>query len=113
MMRKVGLLSAASTKYGKMPYTARDLALLAAKEAIENANINPNAIQGAFVANAFSVSEKQGHLGPLIMSGLGIPDVPATSIESACCSDSFHLRISSSFGLSYSRIIRIISSIFL
>ena len=86
MMRKVGLLSAASTKYGKMPYTARDLALLAAKEAIENANINPNAIQGAFVANAFSVSEKQGHLGPLIMSGLGIPDVPATSIESACCS---------------------------
>jgi len=85
-LRKVYVISAASTKYGKFPYTARDLALLAAKEAIDRIELSPKQIQGAFVSNAFSLSEKQGHLGPLIMSGLGIPDVPSSTIESACSS---------------------------
>ena len=85
-MRKVYVISAASTKYGKFPYTARDLALLAAKEALDRIELSPKQIQGAFVSNAFSLSEKQGHLGPLIMSGLGIPDIPSSTIESACSS---------------------------
>jgi len=85
-LRNVCVISAASTKYGKFPYTARDLALLAAKEAIDRIELNPKQIQGAFISNAFSLSEKQGHLGPLVMSSLGIPDVPATTIEAACSS---------------------------
>ncbi|MBI2126186.1 MAG: acetyl-CoA acetyltransferase, partial [Thaumarchaeota archaeon] len=85
-MRKVYVISAGSTKYGKLPFTARDLALLAAREAIEKIELDPKQIQGAFVSNAFSLSERQGHLGPLIMSGLGIPDAPATTIETACSS---------------------------
>lgn len=85
-MRKVYVIGAGSTKYGKLPFTARDLALLAAREAIEKIELDPKQIQGAFVSNAFSLSERQGHLGPLIMSGLGIPDVPAATIETACSS---------------------------
>ena len=85
-MNKVFLLSAAGTKYGKANLTARDLSMLASKRAIENAGINPQDIQAAFVANAFGMAEKQGHLGPLLMSSLGIPHVPSSTIEAACCS---------------------------
>ena len=81
-MRNVYVLSAGITKYGKFPLSARELALEASKKAIVEAGISPTDIQAAFVANAFSLAEKQGHLGPIIMSGLGIPDVPASTIES-------------------------------
>ncbi len=85
-LRKVALISAGSTSYGKSLLTGRDLALLAAKEALERIQMMPHEIQGAFIANAFGLSERQGHLGPLIMSGLGIPDIPASTIEAACSS---------------------------
>ncbi len=80
------------TKYGKSPLSARELALEASREAILEAGIKPTEIQAGFVANAFSLSEKQGHLGPIVMSGLGIPDVPASTIESACSSGGSAIR---------------------
>lgn len=86
------MLGAATTKYGKSPLTARELALEASKRAITEAGIKPNDIQAGFIANAFSLAEKQGHLGPIIMSGLGIPDVPASTIESACSSGASAIR---------------------
>ena len=85
-LRKVALISAGSTSYGKSSLTGRDLALLAAKQSLERIQMMPHEIQGAFIANAFGLSERQGHLGPLIMSGLGIPDIPASTIEAACSS---------------------------
>jgi acetyl-CoA C-acetyltransferase len=91
-MRNVYVLSAGITKYGKSNLTARELALEASKKAILEAGIKPTDIQAGFIANAFSLSEKQGHLGPIIMSGLGIPDVPASTIESACASGSAAIR---------------------
>lgn len=91
-MESVYVLSAGITKYGKTQLTARELALEASKRAILEAGISPTDIQAGFVANAFSLSEKQGHLGPIIMSGLGIPDVPASTIESACASGSAAIR---------------------
>lgn len=91
-MRNVYILSAGITKYGKFPLSARELALEASKKAIVEAGISPTDIQAGFVANAFSLAEKQGHLGPIIMSGLGIPDIPASTIESACASGSSAIR---------------------
>src|SRR5579864_4674354 len=91
-MRNVYILSADTTKYGKSPLTARELALQASKKAILDANISPADIQATFVANAFSIAEKQGHLGPIVMSGLGVPDVPASTIESACASGASAIR---------------------
>jgi acetyl-CoA C-acetyltransferase len=91
-MRNVYVLSASMTKYGKLPLSARELALEASKKAILEAGISPADIQAGFIANAFSLSEKQGHLGPIVMSGLGIPDVPASTIESACASGAAAIR---------------------
>ncbi len=91
-MRNVYILSADMTKFGKSPLSARELALEASKKAILDAGISPSDIQAAFVANAFSLAEKQGHLGPIIMSGLGVPDVPASTIESACASGASAIR---------------------
>ena len=91
-MRNVYVLSAEMTKYGKSPLSSRELALDASKKAILNANLSPADIQAGFVANAFSLAEKQGHLGPIVMSGLGIPDVPSSTIESACSSGAAALR---------------------
>jgi acetyl-CoA C-acetyltransferase len=91
-MRNVYVLSAGMTKYGKSPLSARELALEASKKTILDAGIKPDLIQAGFVANAFSLSEKQGHLGPIVMSGLGIPDAPASTIESACASGAAAIR---------------------
>ncbi len=91
-MRSVYVLSADMTKYGKSPLSARELALEASKKAIIEAGIGPDEIQAGFVANAFSLSEKQGHLGPIVMSGLGVPDAPASTIESACSSGASAIR---------------------
>ena len=85
-MNKVFLIGAAGTAYGKSNLTARDLSMLASKHAIESSGIKSHDIQAAFVANAFGMAEKQGHLGPLLMSSLGIPHVPSSTIEAACCS---------------------------
>ena len=91
-MRNVYVLSAGITRYGKSQLSARELALEASKKAIVGAGISPADVQAGFVANAFSLSEKQGHLGPIVMSGLGILDVPASTIESACASGSSAIR---------------------
>src|SRR5579875_3167943 len=91
-MRSVYVLNAAMTKFGKSPLSARELALEASKKAILGAGIKPTDIQAGFVANAFSLSEKQGHLGPIVMSGLSIPDAPASTIESACSSGASAIR---------------------
>ena len=85
-MNKVFLIGAAGTAYGKSNLTARDLSMLASKHAIESSGIKSHDLQAAFVANAFGMAEKQGHLGPLLMSSLGIPHVPSSTIEAACCS---------------------------
>ncbi|HEV8360678.1 MAG TPA: acetyl-CoA acetyltransferase, partial [Candidatus Thermoplasmatota archaeon] len=85
-MRRVYVIGAGATKYGKLPATGRELVAEAALDAIHDAGVDPKRIDGAFVANAFGMVEKQGHQGPLLMTALGIPDKPATTIEAACAS---------------------------
>jgi acetyl-CoA C-acetyltransferase len=85
-MRKVYVLGVGGTKYGKLALSGRELAAQAALDAIHDAGIDARRIDGAFVANAFGMIEKQGHPGPLLMTSLGIPDKPATTIEAACAS---------------------------
>ncbi len=91
-MRNVYVLGAGITKYGKSTLTGRELALEASRKAIDEAGISATDIEAGFVGNAFSISEKQGHMGPIVMSGLGIPDAPASTIESACASGGSAMR---------------------
>ena len=85
-MRDVYAVAVGITKYGKHELQARELMTAAADQAIEEAGIDAKQIDGAFFGNAFGMAEKQGHLGPLIMSALGIPETPATVMETACAS---------------------------
>jgi acetyl-CoA C-acetyltransferase len=71
-MPKVYVIGSGSTKYGKFDLKARELMLEASQLALADSGIDAGQIDGAFIGNAFSVAEKQGHLGPLLMTGLGI-----------------------------------------
>lgn len=85
-MRDVCAVAVGITKYGKHDLSARELMTAASDQAIETAGIDATEIDGAFFGNAFGMAEKQGHLGPLIMTALGIPETPATVMETACAS---------------------------
>jgi acetyl-CoA C-acetyltransferase len=87
-MRETWIVGAASNRYGKLAESAREAATRVAMEAIVDADLEPKQIGHTFVANCFGLTEHQGHLGPLINNGLGIPEVPSVSVESACSSSS-------------------------
>ena len=91
-MEKVCVIGAGSTKYGKLNDSIIDIAIQSSVDAIETAGIEPNEIQAGYISNVFGVADKQVHLGPVIMSNLGIPEKPSLSIESACGSGSVSLR---------------------
>ena len=87
-MREAWVIGAASNRFGKMPETGREAATRVALEAIRQSGLEPKDIGYTFVSNCFGLTEKQGHVGPLINGGLGIPEVPSCTIESACSSSS-------------------------
>jgi acetyl-CoA C-acetyltransferase len=87
-VRETWVVGAASNRFGKMQETGREAATRVSMEAIRSAGLEPKDIGYTFVSNCFGLTEKQGHVGPLINGGLGIPDVPSCTIESACSSSS-------------------------
>ncbi len=87
-MRETWVVGAASTRYGKLGESAREAATRVALEAIRDAGLGPKDVGHTFVANCFGLTEHQGHLGPLVNNGLGVPEVPSVSVESACSSSS-------------------------
>lgn len=91
-MEKVCVLGAGSTKYGKLSDSIADITTQASVMAIEDAGINPKEVKAAYISNVFGVADKQVHLGPVLMSNLGISDKPSLSIESACGSGSVSFR---------------------
>ena len=91
-MERVCVLGAGSTKYGKLEDSITDLALQASVDAIETAGIESKDIKAGYISNVFGVADKQVHLGPVVMSNLGISDRPSLTIESACGSGSVSFR---------------------
>jgi acetyl-CoA C-acetyltransferase len=87
-MRATWVAGAASNRFGKMTETGREAGSRIALEAIDAAGLVPKDIDITFVANAFGIAERQAHVGPLLNSALGIPEVPSCTIESACSSSS-------------------------
>ena len=91
-MEKVCVLGAGSTKYGKLDDSISDITLQASVGAIESAGIESKDIKAGYISNVFGVADKQVHIGPVVMSNLGISDRPSLSIESACGSGSVSFR---------------------
>jgi len=91
-VEKVCVLGAGSTKYGKLEDSISDITIQSSVAAIESAGIDPKDVKAGYISNVFGVADKQVHLGPVIMSNLGISDRPSLSIESACGSGSVSFR---------------------
>jgi len=91
-VEKVCVLGAGSTKYGRLDDSISDITIQASVDAIESAGIEPKEIKAGYISNVFGVADKQVHLGPVVMSNLGISERPSLSIESACGSGSVAFR---------------------
>ena len=91
-VESVCVLGAGSTKYGKLEDSIVDITVQASADAINSAGIEPADIKAGYISNVFGIADKQVHLGPVIMSNLGISDRPSLSIESACGSGSVSFR---------------------
>lgn len=87
-MEPVWIAGAAMNRFGKMSDTGREAASKVSLDAIERAGLQPKDIGYTFVSNCFGIAERQAHVGPLINTALGIPEVPSCTIESACSSSS-------------------------
>src|SRR5690348_10038430 len=87
-MREVWVVGAAMNRFGKMAETGREAITRVSLEALDRAGVEPRAVHHTFLSNCFGVAERQAHLGPLLNTGLGIPEVPSCTIESACSSTS-------------------------
>ena len=92
LVEKVCVLGAGSTKYGKLSDSIADITTQASIDAIESAGIDPKEVDASYISNVFGIADKQVHLGPVLMSNLGISDKPSLSIESACGSGSVAFR---------------------
>ena len=91
-MEKVCVLGAGSTKYGRLDDSISDITIQASVDAIESAGIEPKEIKAGYISNVFGVADKQVHLGPVVMTNLGISERPSLTIESACGSGSVAFR---------------------
>jgi acetyl-CoA C-acetyltransferase len=87
-VRETWVIGAATSRFGKLPDSGREVATRTALAALDSAGIDPKRIGYTFVSNCFGLAEHQAHVGPLINTGLGIPEVPSATIESACSSSS-------------------------
>ena len=86
------VVGAGQGRYGVSKETGREMGARVAHEAINDSGLKPKDIQAIFVSNVLGMVENQGHLGPLIATSLGIPQVPSMSIEAACASGSVGFR---------------------
>lgn len=91
-MREVYVVGVGATPYGKGEKTARELLVDACSAALEDAGVEPKEVATHFIGNAFSMAEKQGHVGPLVNTSLGMPDTPSYTLETACASSSSAFR---------------------
>ncbi|WP_254537523.1 thiolase domain-containing protein [Halomarina litorea] len=75
------------TKFGQFPErTGRDLFAEAGLAAIDEAGIDPTAVEHLYFGNFMGeLAEHQGHQGPLMAEAIGVT-APATRLETACAS---------------------------
>jgi len=86
-MRNVAVIGVGVTKFGRHARTCAELFAEAAVEALGDADIGPERIQGLYVGNVVGeAGERQLHMAPQVASALGIPAVAATRFETACAS---------------------------
>jgi acetyl-CoA C-acetyltransferase len=88
-MRDIVVVGAAETKFGKLAGSFREIAVEAAKAAIEDAGVEAQHIEALYLGT-FSPGTfvHQEHAAPLVASMLGLGHIPSTRVEDACASGS-------------------------
>ncbi|HEV2449935.1 MAG TPA: beta-ketoacyl synthase N-terminal-like domain-containing protein [Thermoplasmata archaeon] len=87
-MRTTWVAGAAMNRFGRMAESGRETGARVALEALDRSGIEPSRVGLTVASNAFGLAERQAHVGPLLNTALGIPEVPSLSVESACSSSS-------------------------
>lgn len=86
-MREVAIVGAAETKFGKCELSYRELAVEAARAALEDAGAEPGQVEALFLGSySPGTFVHQEHVAPLIASELGLSHIPSTRVENACAS---------------------------
>jgi acetyl-CoA C-acetyltransferase/acetyl-CoA acyltransferase len=86
-MRRVAVIGVGVTRFGKHERTSAELFAEAAIDALRDADLRPDRIQGLYFGNVVGeAGERQLHMGPQVATALGIPHVAATRFETACAS---------------------------
>jgi acetyl-CoA acetyltransferase len=84
-MRRVAVIGAGVTKFGRHERSSAELFAEAAADAIADAQVSPAAVQALYYGNVTGgETERQLHMGPLAASLLGVPTIPTTRFETAC-----------------------------
>lgn len=94
-MRDVVVLGVGMTKFGKfMDKSLKDLARMAAWDAIQDAGISPKEIESGYVANAIGgvITGQTMVTGEVVLREVGITGIPVVNCENACASGSTALR---------------------
>jgi acetyl-CoA C-acetyltransferase len=91
-MREVAIVGAGMTRFGELWKTSlRDLFAEAALQALESAGTDR--LDAAYIGNmSGGCFVGQEHVGPVMVSQIGMAGIPATRVESACASGGAALR---------------------
>ncbi len=90
-MRDVAVIGVGMTRFGKFPDKGiKDLVREAVNGAIEDAGVNKNEIDAAYMGNAAAgiMTGQEMIRGQVTLSAMGIDSIPIYNVESACASSS-------------------------
>lgn len=93
-MRKVSVVGIGCTPFGKQNGIGIiDLALLACREAMDDAHLPGSRVEAFYLGNFVSETlVRQGSLAPLVAYRLGLGPIPCTKVEGACASSGIAFR---------------------
>jgi acetyl-CoA acetyltransferase len=94
-MREVVIIGVGMHRFGRfLDESLQDLGRVAVWNAIHDADIEPKAIQAAYVGNAVAglITGQEGIRGQIVLAGAGLSGIPIVNVEGACASGAIALR---------------------
>lgn len=95
-MREVAIAGIGMTRFARQPeLSLRELSALAVDEAVKGSNLETEALEGAFVANALggAITFQEMVAGQVVLRNSGISQIPVVNVENACASASTALHL--------------------
>jgi acetyl-CoA acetyltransferase len=89
------VIGAGMTRFAKSDLSLREIAASAARDACEDANLEPGSLEAAYVGNGAAglVTGQEMIRGQVMLSGFGAAGIPIFNVENACASASTALHL--------------------